>query len=188
MVPTSTTTNRLSISSESQVPPDPTSNAGSTTSVPANTPTSTVQSGPGPALSQSWIAGSVVGSLLGVATIFVVIYCTKRKQRKEEWELGGAVPAKLFPKDEDEETTALPGKPQLHSECIPRKEMENTQVIPPLEPVGMELLTPRDDTNRPEKEWSLPISPLPALFAMTEMRDERTGGDDSPRHETFYHA
>ena len=135
-----------------QASPAPTSSAGSTTSLPVNTPTSTVQPGPGPELSQSWIAGPVVGSILGVATIFMVIYCTKRKQKREEWELGGVLPAKLLPRDEDEETMALPGKPQLHSECIPRKEMENTQVIPPvelpaLEPVGTELLTPRNETN-----------------------------------------
>lgn len=102
------------------------------------------------------------------------------------------MPAKEFLKEEDEESTDSQGKPQLHSECIPRKEMDNTEVIPPvelpaLEPVGMELLTPRDETNKAEKDWPLPISPLPALFAMTEIRDERIGTDESPKHETFYH-
>jgi hypothetical protein len=127
-----------------------------------------------------------------MATVFVVIYCTKRKQRKEEWELGAALPPKELPKEDDEESNDSHGKPQLHSDCVPRKEMPNTEVaapveLPALEPVGMELLTPRDETERPEKEWPLPISPLPALFAMTEIRDERTGTDESPRHETFYH-
>jgi len=70
--------------------------------------------------------------------------------------------------------------------------MDNSEVVLPvelaaLEPVGFELLTPRDETNNLAIDWSLPISPLPALFAMTEMRDERTGADDSPRNETFYH-
>ena len=133
-----------------------------------------------------------MGSILGIATVVVVIYCTKRKQRKEEWELGWSVPPKEFSKEEDEESTASQGKPQLHSECIPRKEMDNTEVmqpveLPALEPVGMELLTPRDKTDELEKEWPLPISPLPALFAMTEIRDERAGTNESPQHETFYH-
>jgi hypothetical protein len=129
-----------------------------------------------------------------MATVFAAIKYTKHKTRQER-ETGGGMPANEFRKEEDEESTFSQGKPQLHSECIPRKEMENTEVIPPvppvelpaLEPVGMELLTLRDETDKPEKEWPLPISPLPALFAMTEIRDERTGTTESPQHKTFYH-
>lgn len=136
-----------------------------------------------------------------MSTVFVVIYCTRRKQRREEeWELGNLGPKEV--KEEDEESAAATlqppapednegGKAQLHSECIPVREMENTEVIPPvelpaLEPVGQEMLTPRGDMET-DKEWPLPISPLPALFASAEIRDERMGVEESPKHETFYH-
>jgi hypothetical protein len=38
--------------------------------------------------SHVWIIGPVLGSVLGIATILVVIYFTRRKQMREEWELG----------------------------------------------------------------------------------------------------
>ncbi|KAG9232671.1 hypothetical protein BJ875DRAFT_442940 [Amylocarpus encephaloides] len=149
------------------------------------------KAGPGPKLNQSWVAGPVIGSILGMSTVFVVIYCTRVKHRREEWELG---PVKPNEKEDDEDPAQPPedpGKPQLHGECMPVREMENTEVIPPVElpvpdPVGMELLTPRSATEHP-KEWPLPISPLPALFASVEMRDQRSGAEESPKHETFYH-
>jgi hypothetical protein len=166
-----------------------------TTEAPSTT-TSGSTVGPGPKLSQSWIAGPVIGSILGMATVFVVIYCTRRKHNREDWALGN-IKEKEIP-DEDQESTRPPppdedaGKAMLHGESLVPKEMENTEVIPPvelpaLEPVGMELLTPRSATDNLEKDWPLPVSPLPALFAMTEIRDERTGAD-SPKHNTFYHA
>jgi len=104
------------------------------------------------------------------------------------------MPGKEF-KDDDSSHSEIQGKAQLHSECIPVKELENCEVLPPvelpaLEPVGSELLTPRDAKLRDEDDWPmspLPLSPLPLLFAMTELRDQRSGIDDSPRHETFYH-
>jgi hypothetical protein len=79
--------------------------------------------------------------------------------------------------------------PELTSECMPRRELDNSEVheLPAVEPVGFELLTPRDETDNPATDWPLPLSPLPALFAMTEIRDERTGADCSPKHQTFYH-
>ena len=174
---------------------DTTSSPPATTApTPSSAETSSAAVGPGPKLSQSWIAGPVIGSILGIATVVVVIYCTRRKHTREEWELGNA---KEIP-DEDQESTRPPppdedsGKAMLHSECVSPKEMDNTEVIPPvelpaLEPVGMELLTPRSATDNMEKDWPLPVSPLPALFAMTEIRDERTGAD-SPKHNTYYHA
>jgi hypothetical protein len=170
-----------------------TSPTSETTEAPSTTTSGTV--GPGPKLSQSWIAGPVIGSILGMATVFVVIYCTRRKHNREEgWELGNIKEVS----EEDQESTRPPpadedaGKAMLHSQSVEPKEMENTEIIAPvelpaLEPVGMELLTPRSATDNREKDWPLPVSPLPALFAMTEIRDERTGAD-SPKHNTFYHA
>lgn len=133
--------------------------------------------------------------------MFVVIYCTRRKQRREEeWELGNLAPKEVKEDDEESAGTATMqqppedndgGKAQLHSDCVPVREMENTEIIAPvelpaLEPVGQEMLTPRGDVEN-DKEWPLPLSPLPALFASAEMRDERMGVEESPKHETFYH-
>jgi hypothetical protein len=42
------------------------------------------------------------------------------------------------------------------------------------------------DEDWPISPLPLPLSPLPLLFAMSEMRDDRAG-NASPRHETFYH-
>jgi hypothetical protein len=58
--------------------------------------------------------------------------------------------------------------------------------LPAPEPVGMELRTPKSGTVEPPEEWPLPLSPLPLLFAMAELRDERTRWNESPRHETYY--
>lgn len=96
-----------------------------------------------------------------------------------------------------ESTHSQPGKPQLHSDCVEARELENSQVVmpaelPALEPVGSELSTPREDKTRSEDDWPLPISPLPMsplplLFAMSEWRDERAGVTEGPKHETYYH-
>ncbi len=88
------------------------------------------------------------------------------------------------------------------------KELESTEVheLPALETVGSELNTPMEARPRirlggdgimeesdidPDEEWAmqspLPLSPLPLLFAMTELRDERMGRSESLRHETYYH-
>ncbi len=40
-----------------------------------------------------------------------------------------------------------------------------------------------------EEDWPLsplPLSPVPLLFAMSELRDERAE-NVSPKHDTFYH-
>lgn len=99
----------------------------------------------------------------------------------------------------------IEGKPQLHSECVEARELESTEVheLAALEPVGSELNTPMEarpkirlggESIREEDEgdeWAmqspLPLSPLPLLFAMSELRDERMGRSESLRHETYYH-
>ena len=66
----------------------------------------------------------------------------------------------------------------LHVECpdcrliVERRVLGSIAELPPLEPVGSELHT----------------SDIPdLLFAMSELRDERTRRSESPKHETFYH-
>jgi hypothetical protein len=151
-------------------------------------PISSVSAGSTQPLDRSWIIGPVIGSILGLATVFVVVFFTRRKQRMD----AGAAETPVKQLEDDDSNHSDEGKPQLHSESVAAQEMENTEVIPPvelpaLEPVGSELNTPKDGSMVPIEEWPLPLSPLTLLFAMTELRDERTGWSDSLKHETFYH-
>lgn len=84
-------------------------------------------------------------------------------------------------------------QPAAEPESLPTEAMEmaNTEVVvhelPAAEPVGSELSTPMEARMR-DLDWPLsplPLSPLPLLFAMSEMRDRV--GDQSPKHDTFYH-
>lgn len=84
------------------------------------------------------------------------------------------------------------GKVQLHSDCAPANELENVEIIPPVElpavePVGSELNTPIDGKEGLDVEARLPLSPLTTLFVMTEIRDQNKGEDESLKHDTFYH-
>jgi hypothetical protein len=121
-----------------------------------------------------------------MSTVFVVIYFTRMKQQRAK-KAEEALGVKEFNDNESENTEQ--GKAQLHSECVPVRELENTEVheLPAVEPVGMELHTPRSGTMESPEEWPLPLSPVPLLFAQAELRDERTGRSESPKHETFYH-
>jgi hypothetical protein len=81
------------------------------------------------------------------------------------------------------------GKAQLHSDCVPAQELGSCEIyeLPAVEPVGSELRTPRDEAMKESsKERPLPLSPLPLLFAMAELRDKRAG-HNPPKHNTFYH-
>jgi hypothetical protein len=125
-----------------------------------------------------------------MSTVFVVIYCTRMKGREKKRKAEEALGVKDFNDNESENSEQ--GKAQLHSECVPVGELDNTEFHPPVElpavePVGNELLTPRSGTKDSHEEWPLPLSPLPLLFAQAELRDERTGQSESPKHETFYH-
>lgn len=139
-------------------------------------------------LNNSWIVGPVIGSVLGIATVAIVIYFTRRKQRKGAEVLGQDMEMdKKEPEEEDDSGESTEGKAQLHAEDIKPGELESTEIyeLAAPDPVGTELNTPRDGMLNSEDEWPLPISPLPALFAMTEMRDEKEG-TESPKHETYY--
>jgi hypothetical protein len=80
------------------------------------------------------------------------------------------------------------GAAQLHSDCVMLSELEANEVfeLPALEPVGSELSTAFDDGATSILDWPLPLSPLPLLFAMSELRDERGGYNNLPKHETYY--
>jgi hypothetical protein len=138
-------------------------------------------------LNRSWVIGPVIGSILGMATVVVVIYFTRRKQLHDALAIEAA---KDIKEEEDDSGDSTQGKLQLHSESVEMRELENNEVheLPAVEPVGSELNTPREGTMDPIEEWPLPLSPLPLLFAMTELRDERAGHNNSPKHETYYHC
>jgi hypothetical protein len=135
---------------------------------------------------------------MGMCTVFTVIFCTRRKQRKEHIE--EIIKVVEIPKDfqdADNDSThspAPPAKAQLHSECVPAVEAGTTEIyeMPAVEPVGSELNTPMETRMRDDWPVSplrpMPLSPLSGLFAAVELRDQRNGGDVSPRHNTFYHA
>lgn len=139
-------------------------------------------------LNKSWVIGPVVGSVLGLATVIAVVYLTRRKQHQD------ALAAKAQKDDNEDEddsgesTQTTTQQAQLHSESMEMRELETNEVfeMPAAEPVGSELSTPRDGTMNPIEEWPLPLSPLPLLFAMTELRDEREGNNNSPKHDTYY--
>jgi hypothetical protein len=135
-------------------------------------------------LNRTWVAGPVIGSVLGVATVFAVIVCTPRNQRRRA---KGTEPAIEDLNGDSSHSTQ--GKAQLHADCVPARELGSCEIheLPVVEPVGSELHTPRDKTTTESgKEWPLPLSPLPLLFAMVELRDKRAG-HNPPKHNTFYH-
>jgi hypothetical protein len=79
-------------------------------------------------------------------------------------------------------------KAQFHSESVMHSELENSEVfeLPAVEPVGSELSTLIDEEAIFIPGWQLPLSPLPLLFAMSELRDERGEHNAPPKHDTFY--
>jgi hypothetical protein len=139
-------------------------------------------------INKSWIVGPVIGSLLGIATVAVVIYFTRRKHLRDP----NVMPVEKNANDieDDDSGDSTQGKPQLHSESVAPKELESNEVyeLAAVEPVGSELNTPRDAKMAPIEEWPLPITPLRAMFAMSEIRDVRAGNNNSPKHETYYHS
>jgi hypothetical protein len=159
-----------------------------TTTVAVSTPTSTPTSIPenSAPLSRARIAGPVVGSILGVVAIILMIIFIRRRQGQRDME----EPMKNI--HDDDTNSSTEGKAQLHSDSVVVRELEDTEVrqpveLPAVEPVGSELNTPRDCKMDPIEKWPVPLSPLSVLFVLTEMRDERTGNNESPKHETFYH-
>jgi len=146
---------------------------------------------------------------MGIGTVIIVIFFTRRKQRKQQEVQSKAMikmdeiekPPKHF-HDNDADSAvspAAPEKAQIHDEvaaeiAAPAEvEVHEVYELPAVEPVGSELSTPifartQEDVWPVSPMTPMPLSPLPLLFAMTELRDQRNGvGDKSPKHDTFYH-
>ena len=90
----------------------------------------------------------------------------------------------------DDSGESMRAMSQTRPESLDMTELENHEVyeMPATEPAGSELGTPEERDSASIEEWPLPITPLRALFAMTEIRDDRVGHNDSPQHETFYNV
>ena len=85
--------------------------------------------------SRAWIAGPVVGSVLGIATVILVIYITRRKQMKEKWKLGVADGPKKI-KDEESASDPVTMKRTIHSEAVPSTHRDILTGIYGVPPIG----------------------------------------------------
>jgi hypothetical protein len=117
----------------------------------------------------------------------MVIFFTRRKYSRSR-----TLP---LPKDvSDTDSNRSSTQTQVLRISIPLEELAVNEVheMPAVEPVGSELTTPRDtmladETGEGREGWHLPVGPVPAMFAMSELRDQRVVRP-LPKHETFYHA
>jgi hypothetical protein len=122
-----------------------------------------------------------------MSTVFIVIFFTRRKYSR----------SRTFPppKDvNDTDSNRSSTQTQVLQISIPLEELAVNEVheMPALEPVGSELTTPNDtmpadETWEGREGWHLPVAPLPAIFATSELRDQRVVRA-LPKHDTFYHA
>ncbi|EMR85985.1 hypothetical protein BcDW1_5436 [Botrytis cinerea BcDW1] len=155
-----------STSTLSPTPTAPTTNSETNgtfnSTIPLTTASSTAP------LNKTWIIGPVIGSLLGMSTVFIVIFFTRRKQHREFLfqqqllrsrhipidielykEFGGLnSPASTSSHNSYGDVySGTGGKAQLHGESMEMRELQGREIMAPVElparePVGSELLTP----------------------------------------------
>ncbi|KAI9650911.1 hypothetical protein NHQ30_000946 [Ciborinia camelliae] len=150
-----------------------------------------------PHLNKTWIIGPIIGSLLGISTVFVVIFFTRRNQQREfllqqqllrqrdtpNIELykkfgGFHSPASTSSHDSfGDGYLGIGGKAQLHGDSMEMRELHGKEVIPPvelpaMEPVGSELLTPIGKSSR--RKWKSEGSPVSPISPLGE---ENEGGE-----------
>ena len=121
--------------------------------------------------------------------MFIVIYFTRRKFLLDALAVAASKDIKEEDDMGDDSGESTETKSDVHPENFEMGELETHEVheLPAVEPVGSELNNSTDGTMKPE-EWPLPITPLRALFAMAEIRDERAGNNGSPQHDTYYNV
>ena len=113
-----------------------------------------------------------------MATVFVVIFFTRRRQRRADMVALPPSTGKDFDTDSNRTSRQTNVTPDLRI-TVPPVEVANQEIheLPALEPVGTEMHTPRDTNvgggKEEEEKWPLPLSPLSFLFAMSELRDQR---------------
>lgn len=138
-------------------------------------------------LSKTWIIGPVIGSLLGMSTVFIVIFFTRRKQHREFLFQQHLLRSRHIPIDIEpyknfgglhspastsshnsygDGYLGTGGKAQLHGESMEMRELQGREIMAPVElparePVGSELLTPIGKSfRRKRKMEASPVSPL----------------------------
>ncbi|KAN0098962.1 hypothetical protein V8E51_014625 [Hyaloscypha variabilis] len=184
----------------------PTATATSGSAAKTSSSSKPTQSSTPTPLSPTWIAGPVLGSVMGIGTVIIVIFFTRRKRKQQDMQSKAMIKMdeiekpKLFDNDADSAASpAAPEKARVHAEVAAEiaapveAEVHEVHELPAVEPVGSELSTPifartREDVWPVSPMTPMPLSPLPLLFAAAELRDQRNGvGDKSPKHDTFYH-
>ncbi|KAM3074433.1 hypothetical protein ACMFMG_002764 [Clarireedia jacksonii] len=162
----------LTTSSQPTITPTANLTIPSTPETTSSAPITTSTSTPVPSLSKTWVIGPVIGSMLGLSTVFIVIYFTRQKQHQQylasqrprhqpiiidpnKWYPGSSSPTTTGSHNSMDWTMngLTGGKAQLHGESMEMKELGNTEVIPPaelpaVEPVAIELLAPRGKSVR----------------------------------------
>ncbi|TEY57675.1 hypothetical protein BOTCAL_0209g00140 [Botryotinia calthae] len=149
--------------------------------VPLTTTSSTIP------LNKTWIIGPIIGSLLGMTTVFIVIFFTRRKQHREFLFQQQLLRSRHIPIDIEpyrkfgglnspasmsshnsygDVYLGTGGKAQLHGESMEMRELQGREIMAPVElparePVGSELLTPIGKSfRRKRKMEASPASPL----------------------------
>ncbi|KAH8820287.1 hypothetical protein F5884DRAFT_41623 [Xylogone sp. PMI_703] len=191
--PAATTTG--SGNAASKGPADATAPPSMPASTSNSTPTGAHSTNNTGSLNRSWIVGPVIGSILGILTVVIVIFLTRRKYNRQQIVVISppSTPVREFKDTHPRGSLSVgTGKAQLHSESIPVMELSNTEVIPPIElpasePVGSELSSPMDEKSESSEKLQIPMSPLTQLFAMSELRDQKMGVEEEKKHDTYYH-
>lgn len=171
-----------------------TTQASIATATSSSTSTGTTVTGHVGSLNHYWIAGPVIGAVLGIMTVFIVLFFARRKYRKQAVVVVSppSSPSTEFKKSPSVYSLPLDaGKPELHAESVEVVELPNTEIVHPVElpasePVGSELSSPSDESFDSTEKWQLPLSPLTQLFAMSELRDLKRGVDENKKHDTYY--
>ncbi|KAF7852773.1 hypothetical protein EAF04_010892 [Stromatinia cepivora] len=157
-------------------------------------------------LNKTWIIGPIIGSLLGMSTVFIVIFFTRRRQNREvlleQYHLRQRhVPIDIEPYKKldglyspastsshnsyGDGHLGTWGKVQLHGDSMEMRELQGKEVMAPVElparePVGSELLTPIGKSfRRKRKREASPASPLysPGCEGLGERKDGGKEGE-----------
>ncbi|TGO63819.1 hypothetical protein BOTNAR_0095g00170 [Botryotinia narcissicola] len=187
---------RASIASISSTPttdsistliPTPTPATNSNTNATFNSTTPLTTASTTAPLNKTWIIGPIIGSLLGMSTVFIVIFFTRRKQHREFLFQQHLLRSRHIPIDIEpyknfgglhspastsshysygDGYLGTGGKAQLHGESMEMRELQGREIMAPVElparePVGSELLTPiGKNFRRKRKREASPASPL----------------------------
>ncbi|KAB8292087.1 hypothetical protein EYC80_007832 [Monilinia laxa] len=202
-IPKSSTSNPIS-NPTSILTPTPTMTSETTNSPNSNSTISLTSPTSASPLNKTWIIGPIIGSLLGMSTVLIVIFFTRRKQQREfllhqQLLRHRHIPIDIEPymKFSDLNSPASTSshnsygdgylgtgeKAQLHGVSMEMGELQGRELMAPVElparePVGSELLTPTGKSfKRKGKREVSPVSPSTAgRRAVTRVKKRRRRG------------